>query len=530
MKVTQNCGSPDPIDMELSSWKTVDIPMETNDRLVAAMRSGWESTHEWSTSADESPPLASLEDSRGHGSRKATWLIAMGTLLGTAASLGVVLFVVLGDGSVYAQAIAAIAKARSIHAVLRHYDDEGNLTPRAAELWYDAEKGVREQEERGEVVFTRIDNGKHEWVFRAAANTVVKGPSRDPIGKIKGALKPIQMIESHGGEFDASVIPPSDLVNCRAYVSHHGKEPLRSRSVCWIDDQQRLMRYLEYRLRLGQWVRNERIDLTYDVPIGPERFVAEFGDARLIDRTVPVPQFAMDHGVAFAEKIGIAIGIHDVRRIKNNIVFVMSTSRPADEVIRRVGKVDSKRYGNNAVHGHYQWGSNGRRLPDHTWQEGVQPIEVASWTCGGVEYHWVLLLHASRMLKEDSTMPIGLHLYTRGKWQQLLKDEGKPWMMSQATDVLTMPVPESTDSLDDVLEDVYQQILTMGDQTREGSPVLNMGSQKWGEERIAIEIAGGVPEDEARRMSTQLQGRAYDTSLEQWKAAVKASITEALNQ
>lgn len=57
-----------------------------------------------------------------------------------------------------------------------------------------------------------------------------------------------------------------------------------------------------------------------------------------------------------------------------------------------------------------------------------------------------------------------------------------------------------------------------------------MGSEKWSEEKIAKEIADGVPEYEANRMSTGLQGFTFDTSLEQWKASVKERIAKALDQ
>ena len=94
---------------------------------------------------------------------------------------------------------------------------------------------------------------------------------------------------------------------------------------------------------------------------------------------------------------------------------------------------------------------------------------------------------------------------------------------------MTIPVPEPTNSLDDVLDDVYQQILTMGDGTR-SSPVLNMGSKKWSKEKIAKEIAGGMSEHEANGMSDGLQGSTFDTSIEQWKDATMKRIAKAMDK
>ena len=526
----------DPIELELSSWKTVDVPLDTNDRLTAAMRSGWESASIGTDSQNEHTSCDAMACSPSQDARpvevissRRSWFIAGGTLLATAVTITMAVLLVGGEGSVYAQAIAAIGKARSIHVVALTFDSEGNLTGDRDEVWYDARRGVREQLTHPHVKRTRIDDGTYEWLYRHEANTLVKGPSRDPLGMIKDVLEPLKMLEKHGYKLDDSISAPKGLPNCRVYVSERNWDGLQWREWFWINDQDRLMRIEDYRKLEGEWQLNEQIDLQYDVAIAEERFRASFPDARLIDRTAPMKPFTADSMVASAEKLGIVIGIHDVHRLENDSVFVMSTSRPTDEVIKRLGKVDTSRYGNSAVYGDYQWGTNGRRLPDHTWQEGVYPINIARWSNGGVGYHWVLLLRANRMINKDNTMPIGLHIYARGKWQDALKKEGKPWYESQATDVMTIPVPEPTNSLDDVLDGVYQQILTMGDGTR-SSPVLNMGSKKWSKEKIEKEIAGGMSEHEANRMSTGLQGFTFDTSLEQWKDSVKKRIAKAIDQ
>ena len=536
MNSQQENDSPDPIELELSSWKTADVPLDINNRLTDAMRSGWASASVVADSRNGHESRDALASSLSKDARPAevitsrrSWFIAGGTLLATAVTIAMAVFLVGGEGSVYAQAIAAIGKARSIHVVALTFDSEGNLTSDRTEVWYDARRGVREQLTHPHVKKTRIDDGTHEWLYRDEANTLVKGPSRDPFGMIKDVLEPLKMLKKHGYKLDESIAAPKGLPNCRVYVSERNWEGLQWREWFWIDDQDRLMRIEEYRKVDSEWQLDEQIDLQYDVAIADERFRASFPDARLIDRTAPMKPFTADSMVASAEKLGIVIGIHDVHRLENDAVFVMSTSRPTDEVIKRLGKIDSVRYGNSAVYCEYQWGSNGRRLPDETWQEGVYPINIARWSNGGVGYHWVLLLRVSRMLRDDNTMPIGLHIYARGKWQDALKEEGKPWYFSQAKDVLTMPVPEVTEALDDVLDDVYQQILTMGDGTR-SSPVLNMGSKKWSKERIAKEIADGMSEHEANGMSDGLQGFTFDTSLEQWKASVKERIAEAYEQ
>ena len=526
----------DPIESELAAWKTADMPLDALDRLTATMRSSWESASSGANVQEQLELPDATESSLLEASRptavihaRRSWFIVGGTLLATAASISIFMFLAISNQSVYAQVIAAIAKARSVHAVRNLYNGDGKQTQNSSEIWYDAEKGVREESTREGVTSVRLDDGTYEWMYRGVPNTVVKNTSRDPIGRIKDILEPLKFLEKLNGKIDDSLEPPVGLENCTAYVADKMPGATDLRAICWVDKQKRLRRFERFRKQSGEWCINQRIDLQYDLDIPADKLLANFGDARLIDRTVSMEPFAANRVVASGEKLGVAIGIHDVRRLDDDAVFVMSTSRPSEEVERRFGKIDPHREGFGARYGNYEWGTNGRRLPNHTWQEGVYPIELARWSHGGVGYHWVLLLRASRMLRDDNTMPIGLHIYARGKWQDALKKEGKPWYESQATDVMTIPVPEPNNSLDDVLDDVYQQILAMGDGTR-SSPVLNMGSKKWSKEKIAKEIAGGMSEHEANGMLTGLQGFTFDTSLEQWKDSVKKRITKAIDQ
>ena len=122
----------------------------------------------------------------------------------TAASISLLVFLAMGERSVYAQAIAAIVKAHSVHGVALTFDREGNQTSDRTEIWYDASRGVREELSHPHVRSTRIDNGTHEWKYRGKANTVVKGPSRDPVGMVKNVINALKMIEKYGYKLEES--------------------------------------------------------------------------------------------------------------------------------------------------------------------------------------------------------------------------------------------------------------------------------------------------------------------------------------
>ena len=121
-------------------------------------------------------------------------------------------------------------------------------------------------------------------------------------------------------------------------------------------------------------------------------------------------------------------------------------------------------------------------------------------------------------------MSAGFHLHTNNEWEKELKAAGKPWYVSAAKDMLELPVPEATESLDKVLAEVYKQIEGLGDGTRSGSPVLNLRSVPLSKERIAQEIENGLPERDAKGMSSREQGYAFDTTLAQWLAAIREEV------
>jgi len=505
------------VDAELQSWRDESPDAETAEMLTKTMRDNWHAMSE-DDDALTSEPTALPTVRR-------SWWIKSSVIVATAASIALLVTWISQPHTVYAQALAAIKAARSVHAVAQRFDETGAPKEGTAEIWYVPGRGVREQEKNlAGKKSVRIDDGTHQWIYREQHQTLVKGPSRDPIGEIREMLEPLREMERRGATRDGSLDVEIQSSPCRAHVFHYETNKSTLRMIAWIDDGARLLRFEEQLQRDGVWVVDERIDLSYDEPIEASLFVANFPDARLIDRTAPLAEFTLESSLVDAERLGIIVSIREVRRVEEDMIYVMWTSYASDDVIRRFGKFDSEHHG-HSVHGNVSWSTNGRRLPDHSWQSGVAPIRIAQWKHDGVEYNWTLLSNASQMLREDGRLPVGFRVHTRGKWQKHRQAAGDPWH-SNELDMLELQVPDHAESLDEVLNDAYDEILTMGDGTYRDSPKLHMGHRQQTEKEIKEDIDRGMSEREARGLLVRLTGFTFNTRLDQWQATVKERIAE----
>ncbi|MCG8653497.1 MAG: hypothetical protein MI861_26910, partial [Pirellulales bacterium] len=342
-------SNPEPSDMvtaELRDWGRDRPDAETDLHLCEVIRQSW---------VELSQPAVPSTRSDRPGRRRVLWLVSS-ACAAVAATIVVVLVVVNANRTVYAQALTAVQSADSVHAVCQRFDETGRLQEDRAEIWYDAQRGVRELSIRKGLRTVRLDDGTHQWLYRQGPQTVVKSSSGDPIGELREMLEPLRELERHQAKRE----PALDLVigddACQAHVVQRNSKEISIRWVSWIAPGGRLLRHEEQLWRDGDWQVDERVELRYDVSIAADRFVADFAAARLIDRTNPSAPLTLADSMATAERLGIILGIHDVRRVEGDCVFVMSTCRASEEVIRRFGRIDSRRDGSR-VYGNFTWSS-----------------------------------------------------------------------------------------------------------------------------------------------------------------------------
>ena len=104
---------PDFLDAELRSWRDESPDAETAEMLTKTMRDNWHAMSE-NDDVPASEPMALLTVRR-------SWWIKSGVLVATAASIALLVTWISQPHTVYAQALAAIKAARSVHAVAQRF-------------------------------------------------------------------------------------------------------------------------------------------------------------------------------------------------------------------------------------------------------------------------------------------------------------------------------------------------------------------------------------------------------------------------
>jgi outer membrane lipoprotein-sorting protein len=430
--------------------------------------------------------------------------------------------------TLYAQAMQAVRQARTIHAIgwMRHLNSQ---EASSVEIWYAAGRGVRETIREHGLTRVRLDDGAFEWSYRPDQNTVTKSLSRDPIGLIAEFLKPLEDIDRLHGQRDRDMDRSIDNQPAQAWVMLPPTQGTPSRYVVWLDDQNRVLRFEQQEQPVGQWLCTERVEIQYDVPVPDDAFNAGFpADARLIDLTKRrdvADRYPLAQAMATAQRLGIVLAIHEVRRVDDRTIYVMSTSRATPEVTQQFGPLPTKTMFQS--HGQFTWSthSSNANLAWHAWTEDYMPMSLAHYDRNGVYCEWLLLRRISPQFHDQ--LPVVFHVRTHGQLKEALEQAGQPWWLWGEKDVLTLDLPRQQEGLDAILRDVYQQTAElMGPESLHGkSPWLKMRSTPYTAKQIEEAVAQGQPRSEAEQMSTMSSPmRPSEITLEAWNREVRAII------
>jgi hypothetical protein len=194
-------------------------------------------------------------------------------------------------------------------------------------------------------------------------------------------------------------------------------------------------------------------------------------------------------------------------------------------VINRVGRLKLRQGGAN-TYGEFVWASNGRRLADGSWREGLRPLVVGSWVHDGVDYRWVLLRNSKSLLTDDNKLAVGFHVSAHNEWEAALQADQKPTHLHNVRDVLTLDVPAKREGLEAILAHIQAQTLTMGDASPDGAPSLHLRSAPYSDKDIVDAVVQGIPRDEAEKLLHHRSSQPQDISLEAWLAEVRAMLAE----
>jgi hypothetical protein len=278
-------------------------------------------------------------------------------LLATAASL-VVLAAAWrafhGDNTLYAQAIDAIRRARTVCITMTAQAEADKPPQIVRRAWYERGVGFREElgtEQvgaefpAGEI---RLGNQNNLWTYLRGSNLVIRAKSGaldDLVDRMLDidALKQLQQT----GKVDRYPAADQDVDGqpCRAYLYTYvypagyplelEKGPKR-RSVFLFDDQSRMVRVLNETQSSNGWKIEATIDWKYDVPVERTLFQPNFGNnVKIVDADQVFDQFVdLDKALYREERAGLWFAIHRLQRFQDGI-FIVSSVRGTDETLKK---------------------------------------------------------------------------------------------------------------------------------------------------------------------------------------------------
>lgn len=371
-----------------------------------------------------------------------------------AGSLGMFLYLLSTPQSLYAQALAAIYSARTIHVVgvdPRKGDDK------AYEIWYERGVGVNETAYYNGDKEVRIDDGTYQWRYSSAKNYAAQTMSTDPIGVVTKILNVDKFLRT--AVRDSAGDKEIDGFHCALYISSYPNNPEASQLLTWVDEDWRIRQFEELHLRDGKWITVELMKVDYDIPVDRKQFAADFGPgvnikSFIAERSIE-NMFDLEDAMVTREVFGLVFAVHELKRCENGFVYVVSSIRPSQETIRELGPIISVKGGPSD-----EYGSFGLKPPwtrdkqDYYEQRWYQPCDLAQISHNGIDVIWYILIPEGTWLEKAEQLELGAYVHTRGRLQKKLEEAGMKWF-DQFNPLVTLPLPDKTSSLSETIKEVH---------------------------------------------------------------------------
>lgn len=333
-------------------------------------------------------------------------------LVAAAAIFVVALLFLVGDGqqTLCAQALKAMAQARTLHVTTREYRDGQPVKDQ--EIWYDRKAGMLEQERYENRTDVRIDNGQYEWRY-------AKG------GAYAGRQKSYRdndelMMELCAGwrNFDPRRTVSGDTLiaglACKMYVlSDSGW----SYSI-WADEGSRVRRVEQ--THTGQpWEGETRLsmEIEYDVAIDPQRFEPPFDPTvKVVDpRRLIEQQYPLDTALFTRETLGFTFAVHRLELGREGFKYLVCSNRLTDRTRQQI----------DATHPWTFYGSADLREVPASWS-GDRVELLARMSNQGICVDWYLLLPTGGKEAVTAGCDVNVEVTTANQLEKGLKANGSP--------------------------------------------------------------------------------------------------------
>jgi outer membrane lipoprotein-sorting protein len=418
-----------------------------------------------------------------------------------------------GPQTLSAQVLEAFKKAQSVHLIRKIWKD-GTWTP-GGEVWYQNGHGVREEMPRRDQKIIRIDNGTYQWRYDSDTNLVVRLKSSDPLGLAAEAI-------NSGKTLNRCKLDPSGDTTiqgrpCHLLTAMNDQQTVRT--LVWMDKDSRLLRYKEQIFKEGKWIEDEWIEAEYDLPVDIALFQPNFGDnVKIVESDKFLDQHFNIHKAIFVKEFeGHILALHQLRRINDRAVFIVYSTRPTEEILRKFGLPQG-----SLNYADFHLYKPGKRVGIDKWQN-YQAVDLATFYQEGMVIKWALVLLQGEWPEKIDAFDFSGRFYSRGPIQEERKKANKP-AYQDFQPLATLPLPTETMSLDEVIASVYQE--TSLCQPFAFQLSLQLQSQRLSENEIQEQIKLGMPEQEARKLFRRLASPPNKISQEAFGQAIKEYIAE----
>jgi hypothetical protein len=379
---------------------------------------------------------------------------------------GLYLFFGTDQAILFAQVMEAFEKAKTIYAI--GYSFQDGQKKKAHELWYQQGLGLRVEEISHGRIRTRLDDGQHEWEYTEGNEFAVQMESKRKMRLPGEITEPSRYLKQCTRDPDGDI--EIDGSACSLYVHTHpgnGNKPA-IRSMMWIDDQMRFRRYEEQKFTDGLWRKIESATISYDVPIEPRLFAADFGpNVDILKPEDPIRSlFPLESAIATKQVMGLVFAVHQLKR-SGDYIFTTCSIRPTEDT-RRSCAPEDRLYAHFDLTSWWQ-----RKEHGHLEQHPYAHTTLARCHVDDVSVGSFASLPKAQWPGVDKELELSVHISPTRRLRDFLQERGQAARSTAFRPLLTLTLPAEDTPVAGIAASLYgtaRLAATLGPMLLEPSP------------------------------------------------------------
>lgn len=354
------------------------------------------------------------------------------------------------SGTVYAQVLSTLRRAKSIHAA--GYGFQDGQAVRQSEIWHVRGVGTRIQGQRGDQLIEMYDNGRDRYEYVQGNEYAVKKRAQSELLPPE-LVEPLRYLENARRDTSRDRTIEGTSGQC-----YERRDP-DTLSLMWIDEVMQFRRYEEYRRNADQWEQVELVEIDYDEPINIQMPPATFEQRgiRIVEPTqVLETRYRIENAIARAEVLGLVFAVHELHKC-GDYLFITCSVRPTTQSLDDLRKAGH----NEALADHIGLGGFDlstwwQRKADGSIEE--RPYAIAGLghlSHKGVDIRWYAMLARGRWPGQDERLEVCAHVRTDGRLQELRRQSGLDWH-GQFRPLVTVNIPSEQSDLASLAGDLFE--------------------------------------------------------------------------